>query len=68
MNHTVKIIPPCGWKYGFPKDYNGSPDIKTIKEWLLVNGYPQEEIDSRPENFPIVISDPDTGATNLIVS
>lgn len=38
------IDPPSGWKYGFPRPYD--PVLgQSIDEWLLANGYPQNEID-----------------------
>ncbi len=48
---TVKMIdPPSGWKYGFPK---ALPDHKPecIHQWLLDNGYPQEEIDKHSGGY-----------------
>ena len=44
MSKVTYIDPPSGWKYGFPKilpDY-----VINIKQWLINNGYPQEEIDN----------------------
>ncbi len=38
------IDPPSGWRYGFPKEYD-NPDNLPMYEWLVANGYPQEEID-----------------------
>ena len=46
---TVWIDPPNGWRYGFPKAIpvqtkaNGDD---AIKAWLLLNGYPQYELDN----------------------
>lgn len=44
---SIFIDPPSGWKYGFPKqapatlrEMNGDD----LNEWLLRNGYPEEEI------------------------
>ena len=36
--------PPAGWRYGFPKVYEGNkyPDLN---KWLVDNGYPQDIID-----------------------
>lgn len=36
------VDPPSGWKYGFPKIFNGKgiPDNK----WFINNGYPQDLI------------------------
>jgi len=39
------IDPPSGWKYGFPKVIPKEHQNRTL-EWLVENGYPQEEIDS----------------------
>jgi hypothetical protein len=48
---TVKMIdPPSGWKYGFPKALPDHEPINII-EWLIENGYPQEEIDRLGEYF-----------------
>lgn len=41
--------PPSGWKYGFPKPI--PEDVKSIKAWLVENGYPQEEIDKCGKHF-----------------
>lgn len=45
MDGDVKywVDPPSGWRYGFPKIYDTSCG-KTIIEWLVEEGYPQEEI------------------------
>jgi len=43
------IDPPSGWKYGFPKPI--PEEIKDVKEWLIKNGYPENEIDSLGEVF-----------------
>jgi len=39
--------PPSGWKYGFPKAIPESVQSgeKTMRDWLLESGYPEEEID-----------------------
>jgi hypothetical protein len=43
------IDPPSGWKYGFPK---AIPDnVENVKEWLVINGYPQKEIDDCGKYF-----------------
>ena len=42
------IDPPSGWKYGFPKIWDGGGQLE---EWLLEEGYPQREIDSCGEYF-----------------
>ena len=36
------VDPPGGWKYGFPKIWNGEGDIM---DWLVQSGYPKREID-----------------------
>jgi hypothetical protein len=47
------IDPPSGWKYGFPKVL--PTDVKEHQnrtlEWLVENGYPQEEIDACGKYF-----------------
>ena len=46
----VKMIdPPSGWTYGFPKVI--PEDVENVMDWLVVNGYPQKEIDSCGEYF-----------------
>lgn len=44
---SIFIDPPSGWKYGFPKQ--APPTLREmngddLNEWLLRNGYPEEEI------------------------
>ena len=46
MKHWID--PPSGWKYGFPKVWDGSSNVM---EWLISEGYPQEEIDSIGDYF-----------------
>jgi len=52
MTKTM-IDPPSGWKYGFPKVL--PTDVKEHQnrtlEWLVENGYPQEEIDACGKYF-----------------
>jgi hypothetical protein len=53
------VDPPSGWKYGFPKLWNGEGDMC---EWLVEEGYPHSEIVKMgkyffvrcwaPEDFP----------------
>jgi len=63
MNKVLMVDPPSGWKYGFPKplpphatvhyggeDYGVSKNFNVI-EWILKNGYPQEEVDRNGEVF-----------------
>ena len=42
------VDPPSGWKYGFPKVWNGEGNMR---DWLIDNGYPQKEIDSCGNHF-----------------
>lgn len=42
------VDPPSGWKYGFPKVWNGDGNMI---DWLIENGYPQKEIDSCGDYF-----------------
>ena len=42
------VDPPSGWKYGFPKVWNGEGNMR---DWLIDNGYPQKEIDSCGDYF-----------------
>lgn len=46
MNNIQTIIdPPFGWKYGFPKVIPKQViENGTVKEWLIKEGYPKEEI------------------------
>lgn len=44
------IDPPSGWKYGFPKELPDPPP-ENIREWLVEQGYPQQEIDSFGDYF-----------------
>ncbi len=47
---SVKMIdPPAGWRYGFPKPI--PEEVTDTTQWLLNNGYPQEEIDRYAEHF-----------------
>ena len=46
---TKWIDPPSGWMYGFPKEV--PEDVIDTIEWLVVNGYPQQEIDSLGKHF-----------------
>lgn len=45
------VDPPSGWKYGFPKPIPEDQESR-LHEWLVENGYPQEEIDSFGDKFP----------------
>jgi hypothetical protein len=42
------VDPPSGWRYGFPKLWDGNGNMYT---WLTANGYPQEEIDRMGDYF-----------------
>ena len=42
------VDPPSGWKYGFPKVWDGEGKMT---DWLIENGYPQKEIDSCGDYF-----------------
>ena len=44
---TVKYVvdPPSGWMYGFPKAFDHDPNVETVEEWYVRNGYPQQLID-----------------------
>ena len=47
---VMMIDPPSGWLYGFPKILP-DPKPESMHEWLVGNGYPQEEIDKMKEYF-----------------
>ena len=47
---VMMIDPPSGWLYGFPKPLP-DPKPESMIEWLVENGYPQEEIDKMKEYF-----------------
>lgn len=49
--HTPQYVwvdPPEGWRYGFPKIWNGNGNMF---EWLVCRGYPQSQIDSLGDVF-----------------
>ena len=46
----IMIDPPSGWRYGFPKEFTREEN-QSVEEWLLANGYPQEEINACGEYF-----------------
>ena len=48
MSMKQMVDPPSGWKYGFPKSWDGKGDMY---EWLVAEGYPQEEIDKMGKYF-----------------
>ena len=48
---TVKIDPPEGWRYGFPKAVSleeAKAALVDLNGWLVANGYPQEKVDEFP--------------------
>lgn len=47
---VTMIDPPSGWKYGFPKVLPKEATGRNL-EWLVENGYPQEEIDKLKDHF-----------------
>jgi len=46
----VWIDPPEGWMFGFPKIWDNT-NFPELNEWLVAEGYPQEEISRYGENF-----------------
>jgi hypothetical protein len=42
MSKVRMIDPPCGWKYGFPKECPES--VVDVGAWLIANGYPKREM------------------------
>lgn len=42
------VDPPSGWKYGFPKIWDGKGNVD---EWMISNGYPKEIIESMGNSF-----------------
>lgn len=48
----LMVDPPSGWKYGFPKEFDSSRDGE-IMDWLIQQGYPQEEKDKLGEHFHV---------------
>lgn len=50
QKEITMIDPPGGWRFGFPKELP-DPKPESIVEWLVENGYPQDEITSLGENF-----------------
>jgi hypothetical protein len=47
MAHYL-IDPPEGWKFGFPKRWNGQLADLDYDSWLLANGYPAEYVARYP--------------------
>lgn len=45
--YVTIIDPPSGWKYGFPKILPNEFNNKNfdLKNWLLMNNYPENDID-----------------------
>ena len=49
------IDPPSGWMYGFPKEAPANlreMNDDQLNEWLVSNGYPQEEVDRWKNSVP----------------
>jgi len=46
-NKKVWVDPPGGWKFGFPKVWDGEG---SIIDWLRDNGYPQSWLDGFGES------------------
>lgn len=70
MPQNLLIVPPEGWRYGFPKPFDGNPNssLSEIKRWLLDHGYPSNEINTRIENFPVLLMNEQTGYRKLITT
>jgi hypothetical protein len=61
----IMCDPPSGWKYGFPKPLpehlagnlskqptdDANEYGETVMEWIVKEGYPQEEINKCGEHF-----------------
>lgn len=48
------IDPPSGWKYGFPKPVPDNYRYMTweeVEEWLISEGYPEQEIERCGNHF-----------------
>ena len=45
MSITTIIDPPAGWKYGFPKAIPDKVVPETLADWLVEEGYPEEDIE-----------------------
>ena len=54
METNLVIFPPGGKQYGFPKVIPNL-QMKNLNEWLVENGYPQEEIDAYGKDFGVQI-------------
>ena len=42
------VDPPSGWRYGFPKVWNGEG---RMDDWLIEEGYPRKEIEKMGNHF-----------------
>lgn len=42
------VDPPSGWRYGFPKVWNGKG---SMTDWLIAEGYPRKEIEKMGNYF-----------------
>ena len=60
----ILIDPPNGWRHGFPKEYDTYRD-PPIREWLVKEGYPQQEIDQLGPN--LVVRTMGGGSTNEFI-
>jgi len=52
---TLFIDPPSGWMYGFPKEAPANlreMNADRLNEWLVSNGYPQEEVERWSNSVP----------------
>ena len=45
---SLWVDPPAGWKYGFPKLWDGMGDMD---EWIVAQGYPKKEMESYGKYF-----------------
>lgn len=54
MSGYLWVDPPSGWKYGFPKLWDG---VGEMRDFILRNNYPQAMIDSFGESFYVGISE-----------
>ena len=45
LSERYLIDPPGGHAHGFPKRFTGDPETLEVNEWLVRNGYPQNEVD-----------------------
>lgn len=50
MSKPTWVDPPEGWKYGFPKVWNGEGDANS---WMIQEGYPEQLIKRYGEYFHV---------------